>query len=121
MEDLVSQVIERWSRSAGARMRDGASEKDIHRAERRLGIALPEELRALYRKSDGMPGGLADTSDEHGYRFYPLHEMRRVADHSPAWVGINDLTGEAVIFGDYLQLSWALAIEIRTEPGPGCV
>jgi hypothetical protein len=117
MEDLVAKVIDRWRQSAGDRLPAGATEREIQQAEGRIGVQLPAAMRALWMAADGMPTWPGDT-DEVGYRFYPLEQMARVSDHRfHRWAGINGLTGDAVIFGDYLQLSWALAIQAKTEPG----
>jgi hypothetical protein len=65
--------------------------------------------------ANGMPS-TPDETDDLGYRFYPLERMELLSDHPfHKWQGINGLTASTVVFGDYLQLSWALAIESVDE------
>ena len=55
--DAAIDRIEAKARAAGVKLEDGASDKAIEEVEQALGLTLPEEVVAFYRRHDGAPEG----------------------------------------------------------------
>ena len=100
----IADLASRIAAIEGVLPRPGATAAEIEATERRLGIALPEELRQLVAVMDGCDG--ATPPDGSWTEFWPLDRWRRVGD--------SGSTGDyphAIIFADYCQLSWWYAFE----------
>ncbi|MDC0715802.1 SMI1/KNR4 family protein [Nannocystis bainbridge] len=48
--------VEARAEEVGVELRDGASAREIARTEKALGVTLPEDVRAWYRRHDGSAG-----------------------------------------------------------------
>ena len=71
---------------------------------------FPSDLRLYFSKVDGMKNLFPNETDNEGFLFYPIQEIRCVKDV------FQDFTGENAqnifVFADYLQQSWYYAFEI---------
>lgn len=77
--DVLHATAGRW-RSGGIACA-GATEAELDAIERRLGVVLVADLRALYRKSNGMP---PNTMDGDLIRFWSCAEFEDAAREVPA-------------------------------------
>lgn len=116
MSSVAEVLLDRW-RHDGIRPLPGCSEEDLRRFEDKWSVRLPDDLRAYYSLSAGMPS--APVQDAKGFYFCPLSRVRTVREEyadlnppSPPFPGAEDM----FVFADYLQWSWAYAIKISKDP-----
>lgn len=104
MDDLWARVRDRWKRE-GLSVREPADEAQLAECERRLGRALPSDLRGWFAAVGGME---AHVYDSEFLRFWTIEEVTFASDH-----GIDD--GEpSLLFADFMI--WSHAYGIRCAP-----
>jgi cell wall assembly regulator SMI1 len=88
-----------------------ATEEAVAAAERRLGLALPPDLRAFYLRSDGAAETRFENSDLYVYPLEELLRMRAAAEDDPPYVDIADDR-----CGSYFRLDLATGAVVVADP-----
>jgi hypothetical protein len=111
LQEQILGVMGLLERSA----RSGATPAEVAAAERRLGVRIPDDLRALVSAFNGSDDG---TPVEHGWvTFWPLQDWTRVAEKPSA--AESSAMPELILFADHSIVSWWYAIELIPASG-GC-
>lgn len=101
---LVDETKRHWN-AAGLTLRPGVSDADVNEFQRRYDARLPASLKEYFQTVDGMG---ANESDDHLFRFWPLSEVRPVAEFE------NE---DPVVYSGFFAFAdwslWAYAYAIR--------
>lgn len=111
IKDVVDALVVRW-RLEGITIRSGASEEDIQRFQSRYGVWVPEDLRSFFLAVDG----LEDTMEAIGsVRFWPIDEVRPVAEECAEFSGSFERPDQWFVFADRDLWAWAYAIKLEAD------
>lgn len=98
MSDWLDELLASW-REDGVKLNEGATPERLQRFERRHGVRLGDDFKALYLRADGMP----DLGcDGHHLSLWPLDQISRE--------GFDQSDGKLFEFADYLILSHCYAV-----------
>ena len=98
--DRWDPVRTRWAAHA-VHTAPPATEAELVAFETRYGVRLPSDLRSYFAELGGMDPRAVPAYDRQGFAIWPLTEVR------PAESG-----SRMFVFADYLNWSWAYAIEL---------
>jgi hypothetical protein len=108
------QVIQYW-RSEGLTIPSGVPEEALRLFETKYGVTLSEDFREYLSNVNGMAQKGGQDSDTNGFSFWPLNRIKIVpeecADSNVRTPELRDI-GSFFVFADYLQWSWAYAIDL---------
>lgn len=105
---VIEKLREHWARiGAGEHLGEGASEEHISKRELENKCVFPSDYREYLKSLDGFKAGWRDPE---GFRFWPLVELCSIEVCGIEQDIPND--GRArIVFADYLDLSWAYALD----------
>ena len=110
-DDFVERVIDRWHRN-GVQLRPGVRPDELQAFEQRNQIVLPEDMRALYLRVDGMN---PTDWDDRQVRFWPLADIRRASEELEAPLNYQGRVFDCFVFADVLIWSFAYGIELSAS------
>ncbi len=109
--DILERVESYWYESARVKHLKAppvASDEDVAAFELRNAVQLPTDFREYFLRLNGTDGD----GDTNVFRFWPLHEVRRVDIK-----GFNLLGSDSYyFFADYLVECWYYAIYLGSDP-----
>jgi SMI1 / KNR4 family (SUKH-1) len=113
----IDALLRKWEAEA-VNVGNPNSQRRIEEYERNHQARLPDDFKQYLLKANGMQPCVPHDTDKNGYCFWPLERIRSAADefrkpqHRVKETELlnPDLAGY-FIFGDYLQWSWAFAIQ----------
>jgi len=94
---FVERLLRHWD-ARHVRYLPGVSETELQRFEDLNDLRLPPEFRACYLATNGVRVPGSPETDDKGYDFWPLHELRRVKGDPLK-----------VYFADFQEGSWSFA------------
>ena len=115
---LLNQLTTRWS-GEGVRVGAGTALIQIQQFERLHNVQLPDDFKAYVLLVNGMVPGRPHATDQRGFFFWPLTQMRSAYDELAAnQTRESELPAEPLkdylVFADYLHWSWAYALNVST-------
>jgi len=116
MTTSASTLITHW-RSQNLRIAPGNTEERVRDFESRNGVILPPDFRDYFLTVDGMAQIGGHDCDPIGFAFWPLRRIRSVTEECTAQKiepPANSELEKYFVFADYLQWSWAYAIDLGT-------
>lgn len=123
--DPLNALVELWRREEVG-VGQGNSSKVIQEFEVRNSVVFPTEFRNYLFLCDGMYPDASRDTDRRGFCFWPLHnikpaftEFERGQAHETR--NLDPALKKYFIFADYLQWSWAYAINLTTDGGNGTI
>jgi hypothetical protein len=116
IEALVERAVSHW-RSIGIAPVDALSRHDIAALETRIGSEIPDDLRALFLRANGMRAG---DYDDRNIRFWQIEELAQYISAEASgttYAGFADFLIMSHIYE--VRLNKSLSTEVRIEaPSP---
>jgi hypothetical protein len=117
----INSLIELW-RSEGVGISQGKTVEKIQEFEKRNSVSLPDDFRHYLLRVNGMYPQASQDTDRRGFCFWPLQRVVSVVnefENNPAHKNdrIDASLENYFVFADYLQWSWAYAIQLRLGSG----
>jgi hypothetical protein len=111
------KLIQRWT-TDGLTIAAGVSEEGLRRFETRHRVTLSTvpDFREYLLNVDGMAQIGGEDCDQEGFAFWPLSRIKSVPEEcaeSNVETPRFDNVGNYFAFADYMQWSWAYAIDVR--------
>ncbi len=127
--DEIFAEVEARAAEVGVELRDGATSREIARTEKALGLSLPDDIRAWYRRHDGSDGTdpflwplaqiresrkhLEDLLEPHHFVLGGIEDSVSYIDLSPAGAGrifhFTAETGPEATFDTFLE--WLVSFD----------
>ena len=110
-ENVLDRLIAQWQ-ADGACIRRGVQEACLSEFEERNGVVLPWDFKRYFLTADGL-----SNDDSDGFLFWPLASVKSVAavyaeESESVPLPMVDKQNQYFVFADYLQWSWAYAIDL---------
>jgi len=118
-KNLGSQLFEHWKSNSSASIQNPAVQQEIIFFERKNKIVIPSDFKNYLMLVNGFNQS-DNYQDDHGFNFWPIGKICSVPSFEEGRLIFNGASSY-YIFCDYLDFSWAYAINFEPEKGGGTV
>lgn len=105
MEQAIEKILRHWEKQGISS--EGKTLQDIEALEKALNNKLPQDFKLYFSKINGMGSGYLNDTDENGFSFYPLEQLRVIEEEFNPSIDKNK---RCILFADYLQNCWSYVI-----------
>ena len=112
---MIDRLKNYWS-SHGLELASGADPDSLQEFERKNTTRLPDDFRNYLLAIDGMKPYIPNDCDKEGFSFWSIQRIKSIRQEKPdtIWPAGLPAPSQCFIFADYLQWSWAYAIDLST-------
>lgn len=114
-KDFDSRLLEHWKNDSSASIQNPATQQEIALFERKNKAVISNDFKNYLILANGFDQS-DNYHDEHGFNFWPIEQICNVHTFEDGRFSFSD-SDSYYIFCDYLDFSWAYAINFAPEKG----